>query len=37
MMIMMIDKNPVQSCYVNEWNCTRDHKDASRNKLLYIF
>ncbi len=25
----MIDKNQVQSRYVDEWNCVRDHKDAS--------
>ncbi len=35
--IMMIDKNQVQSHYVDEWNCIRDRKDASRNKLLYTF
>ncbi len=34
---MMIDKNQVQSHYVNEWNCIRDRKDASRNELLYMF
>ncbi len=27
---IMIDKNQVQS-YVDEWNCVRDRKDASRN------
>ncbi len=27
----MIGKNHVQSRYVDEWNCIRDHKDASRN------
>ncbi len=34
---MMIGKNHVQSRYVDEWNCIRDHKDASRNELLYMF
>ncbi len=33
----MIDKNQVQSHYVDEWNYIRDHKDAFRNELLYIF
>ncbi len=33
----MIDKNQVQSRYVDEWNCNRDRKDASRNKLLHLF
>ncbi len=27
---IMIDKNQVQSRYVDEWNCVRDRKDASR-------
>ncbi len=27
----MIDKNQVQSRYVDEWNCIRDRKDASRD------
>ncbi len=31
---MMIDKNQVQSHYVDECNCIHDRKDASRNKLL---
>ncbi len=35
--IYMIDKNQVQSRYVDEWNCIRDRKDASRNKLLHRF
>ncbi len=34
--MMMIDKNQVQSHYVDEWNCIHDHKDASRNEL-YMF
>ncbi len=29
--IMMIDKNQVQSHYVDECNCIHDRKDASRN------
>ncbi len=33
----MIDKNQVQSRYVDEWNCARDLKDASRNKLVHLF
>ncbi len=33
----MINKNQVQSRYVDEWNWIRDRKDASRNKLLYKF
>ncbi len=33
----MIDKYQVQSRYVDEWNCIRDCKDASRNKLLHLF
>ncbi len=28
---IMIDKNQVQSRYVDEWNCVHDRKDASRN------
>ncbi len=35
-MIMMIDKNQVQSHYVDECNCIHDHKDASRNELLHV-
>ncbi len=31
------DKNQVQSRYVDEWNCVRDRKDASRNELLHLF
>ncbi len=31
MIIMMIDKNQVQSHYVDEWNYICDRKDASRN------
>ncbi len=34
---MMIDKNQVQSRKVDEWNCIRDRKDASWNKLVYMF
>ncbi len=34
---IMIDKNQVQSRYVDEWNCIRDRKDASRNELLHLF
>ncbi len=37
MIIMIIDRNQVQSHYVDEWNCIRDRKDASRNKLVYMF
>ncbi len=37
MIIMIIDRNQVQSHYVDEWNCIRDHKDASKNELLYMF
>ncbi len=33
----MINKNQVQSRYVDEWNWIRDRKDAFRNKLLYKF
>jgi len=35
--IDMIDKNRVQSCYIDEWNCVclnRLRKDVSRNKLI---
>ncbi len=35
--IYMIDKNQVQSRYVDEWNWIRDRKDAFRNKQLYKF
>ncbi len=31
------DKNQVQSHYVDEWNCVRDRKDASRNELVHLF
>ncbi len=34
--IMMIDKNQVQSHYVDECNCIHDRKDASRNELLHV-
>ncbi len=34
---IMIDKNQVQSRYVDEWNCVRDRKDASRHELLHLF
>ncbi len=33
----MIDKNQVQSRYVDECNCVCDRKDASRNELLHLF
>ncbi len=33
---MMIDKNQVQSHYVDECNCIHDRKDASRNELLHV-
>ncbi len=32
----MIDKNQVQSHYVDECNCIHDRKDASRNELLHV-
>ncbi len=31
------DKNQVLSRYVDEWNCVRDRKDASRNELVHLF
>ncbi len=31
------DKNQVQSRYVDEWNCVRDRKHASRNELVHLF
>ncbi len=34
--IMMIDKNQVQSHYVDECNCIHDRKDASRNEQLHV-
>ncbi len=34
--IMMIDKNQVQSHYIDECNCIHDRKDASRNELLHV-
>ncbi len=36
-MIDMTDKKQVQSRYVDELNCIRDRKDASRNELLHLF
>ncbi len=33
----MIDKNQVQSRYVDEWNYVRDRKDAFRNELFHLF
>ncbi len=30
-------ENQVQSRYVDEWNCIRDRKDASRNELVHLF
>ncbi len=35
--IMMIDKNQVQSHNVDEYNCIHDRKDASRNEhVLHV-
>ncbi len=36
-MIDMTNKNQVQTHYVDEWNCIRDRKDASRNELVHLF